>query len=41
MTGNSKCCGFAPFEAGVADAQGMIDGNRSIETGQKAFWPQA
>ena len=30
-----------PFEVGVADAQGMIYGNRAIETGQKVYWPEA
>jgi hypothetical protein len=24
----------------VADAQGVIYGNRAIETGQKVFWPK-
>jgi predicted dehydrogenase len=31
---------IAPLEIGVADAQGVIYGNRSIETGQKVFWPK-
>ncbi len=29
-----------PLEIGVADALGVIYGNRSIETGQKVLWPQ-
>jgi predicted dehydrogenase len=32
---------IAPFSVGVGDAQGVIYGNRAIETGQKIFWPQA
>jgi len=31
---------IAPLEIGVADAQGVIYGNRAIETGQKVFWPK-
>jgi predicted dehydrogenase len=30
-----------PLELGVADAHGVIYGNRSIETSQKVFWPKA
>jgi hypothetical protein len=30
----------APLEVGVADAQGVIYANRSIETGQKVVWPK-
>jgi hypothetical protein len=30
---------IAPLEIGVADAQGVIYGNRAVETGQKVFWP--
>jgi predicted dehydrogenase len=30
-----------PFEVGVGDAEGVIYGNRAVETGQKVFWPQA
>jgi predicted dehydrogenase len=30
----------APLEIGVADAQGVIYGNRAVETGQKVFWPK-
>ena len=30
---------IAPFEIGVGDAQGVIYGNRSVETGQKVYWP--
>jgi len=29
-----------PLEVGVADARGVIYGNRAIETGQKVFWPK-
>jgi predicted dehydrogenase len=29
----------APLEVGVADARGVIYGNRAIETGQKVSWP--
>ena len=29
-----------PLSLGMADAKGVIYGNRSIETGQKVFWPQ-
>jgi predicted dehydrogenase len=32
---------IAPFALGMADAQGVIYGNRSIETGQKVYWPGA
>jgi predicted dehydrogenase len=32
---------IAPLEIGVADAQGVIYGNRAVETGQKIFWPKA
>ena len=32
---------IAPFALGMADAQGVIYGNRSIETGQKIYWPGA
>jgi predicted dehydrogenase len=32
---------IAPFPIGVADAQGVIYGNRSVETGQKVYWPGA
>jgi hypothetical protein len=31
---------IAPLEIGVADAQGVIYGNRAVETGQKVFWPK-
>jgi predicted dehydrogenase len=31
---------IAPLEIGVADAQGVIYGNRAIEMGQKVFWPK-
>ncbi len=30
---------IAPFELGMLDAQGVIYGNRSIETGQRVYWP--
>lgn len=30
-----------PLELGVADAHGVIYGNRAIDTGQKVFWPKA
>jgi hypothetical protein len=30
----------APLQIGVADAQGVIYGNRAVETGQKVFWPK-
>jgi predicted dehydrogenase len=30
----------APLEIGVADARGVIYGNRAIDTGQKVFWPK-
>jgi predicted dehydrogenase len=29
----------APLEVGVADARGVIYGNRAIDTGQKVLWP--
>ena len=29
-----------PLETGIADARGVIYGNRAIETGQKVFWPK-
>jgi len=32
---------IVPFPIGVADAQGVIYGNRSVETGQKIYWPGA
>jgi predicted dehydrogenase len=32
---------IVPYEIGLADAQGVIYGNRAIETGQKVFWPTA
>jgi predicted dehydrogenase len=32
---------IAPFEIGVSDAQGVIYGNRAIETGQRVYWPEA
>ncbi len=32
---------IAPFSIGVSDAQGVIYGNRAVETGQKVFWPGA
>ncbi len=32
---------IVPFQLGVGDAQGVIYGNRAVETGQKIFWPQA
>jgi predicted dehydrogenase len=31
---------IAPLEIGVADAQGVIYGNRAVETGEKVFWPK-
>ena len=30
---------IAPFEIGVGDAQGVIYGNRAVETGQRVYWP--
>ena len=30
---------IAPFAIGVSDAQGVIYGNRSVETGQSVYWP--
>ncbi len=30
---------IAPFELGMLDAQGVIYGNRSIDTGQRVYWP--
>ena len=30
---------IAPFEIGMSDAQGVIYGNRSVETGQRVYWP--
>src|SRR5208337_1725685 len=30
---------IAPFAIGVGDAQGVIYGNRSVETGQRVYWP--
>jgi predicted dehydrogenase len=30
---------IAPFSIGVGDAQGVIYGNRSVETGQRVYWP--
>jgi predicted dehydrogenase len=30
----------APLEIGVGDALGVIYGNRSLDTGQKVFWPK-
>jgi predicted dehydrogenase len=30
---------IAPFSIGVSDAQGVIYGNRAVETGQKVYWP--
>ena len=32
---------IAPFAIGVGDAQGVIYGNRSVETGQRVYWPGA
>jgi predicted dehydrogenase len=32
---------IAPFALGKADAQGVIYGNRSVETGQRVYWPGA
>jgi predicted dehydrogenase len=32
---------IAPFHLGLADAQGVIYGNRSVETGQRVYWPGA
>ena len=32
---------IAPFSIGVGDAQGVIYGNRSVETGQRVYWPGA
>jgi predicted dehydrogenase len=32
---------IAPFTIGVGDAQGVIYGNRAVETGQKVYWPGA
>ena len=31
---------IAPFSIGVSDAQGVIYGNRSVETGQRVYWPE-
>ncbi len=31
---------IAPLQIGVADALGVIYGNRAVETGQKVFWPR-
>ena len=30
----------APLEVGVADAKGVIYGNRAVDTGQKVLWPE-
>jgi predicted dehydrogenase len=30
---------IAPYELGKADAQGVIYGNRAIETGERVYWP--
>jgi hypothetical protein len=30
---------IAPFALGKADAQGVIYGNRAIETGERVYWP--
>jgi predicted dehydrogenase len=30
---------IAPLAIGVADAQGVIYGNRAVETGQRVYWP--
>jgi hypothetical protein len=30
---------IAPLETGAGDARAVIYGNRSIETGQKVYWP--
>ncbi len=30
---------IAPFELGMMDAQGVIYGNRSIDSGQRVYWP--
>ena len=32
---------IAPFAIGMADAQCVIYGNRSVETGQRVYWPGA
>jgi predicted dehydrogenase len=32
---------IAPFELGKADAQGVIYGNRAVETGERIYWPGA
>jgi hypothetical protein len=32
---------IAPFEIGKGDAQGVIYGNRSVDTGQRVYWPEA
>jgi predicted dehydrogenase len=32
---------IAPFEIAVSDAQGVIYGNRAVETGQRIYWPGA
>lgn len=32
---------IAPFAVGESDAKGVIYGNRSIETGQRVYWPGA
>jgi predicted dehydrogenase len=32
---------IAPFAIGKSDAQGVIYGNRSVETGEKVYWPGA
>ena len=32
---------IAPFALGKADAQGVIYGNRAMETGERVYWPGA
>ena len=32
---------IAPFSIGMADAQAVIYGNRSVDTGQRVYWPGA
>jgi predicted dehydrogenase len=32
---------IAPFAVGTSDSKGVIYGNRSIETGEKVYWPGA
>jgi predicted dehydrogenase len=32
---------IVPYEVGLADAQGVIYGNRAVESGEKVYWPGA